>query len=136
MNAYSIGVSRLVYALARDRSMPSVLYKLNKQAAPARALVILFVGSAISLCIDALFSAKLDELFLISGAGFTSLYILSSASAVKLLRLHGLERVFPYVTLLVSITVFIFVRQYALFPITILILALAWIRLSCSYRKP
>ncbi len=136
MNAYSIGVSRLVYALARDRSMPRVLYKLNKQAAPARALLILFVGSAISLCIDALYSAKLDELFLISGAGFTSLYILSSASAVKLLKLHGLERIFPYVTLLVSVIVFIFVRQYALFPITILILALAWIRLSRSSRQP
>lgn len=130
MNAYSIGVSRLIYALARDKSMPSALYKLNKQAAPARALVLLFVGSTICLFIDALLSAKLDELLLISGAGFTSLYILSSASAVKLLKLPGVERSFPYVTLLVSVAVFIFVRQYALFPIAILILTMAWIKLS------
>jgi len=130
MNAYSIGVSRLVYALARDRSMPFALYKLNRKAAPARALLILFAGAAVSLCIDALFSAKLDDLFLISGSGFTALYILGSAAAVRLLRLRGLERFFPYATLIVSIIVFMFVRQYVLFPIMISFAALVWIALN------
>jgi amino acid efflux transporter len=126
MNAYSIGVSRLVYALARDGSMPSGLTKLNKQAAPARALLLLFAGSATCLVIDALINAKLDQLFLVSGAGFIALYILGSGSAVKLLKLRGLKRVFPYVSLVVSIVVFVFVGLYALFPIAIAMLSLAW----------
>jgi len=126
MNAYSIGVSRLVYALARDGSMPFALSALNKHAAPAKALFILFIGSAISLILDAFFGAKLDQLFLLSGAGFMALYILGSASGVKLLKLQGLRRVFPYVTLMASIVVFIFVGGYALFPLAISILALFW----------
>jgi amino acid efflux transporter len=126
MNAYSIGVSRLVYALARDRSMPSALYKLNKHAAPARALLILFVGAATTLSLIALVNAQLDQLFLISGAGFTALYILGSGAAVKLLKLPGLKRVFPYVTLAVSIIVFTFVREYVIFPLAIAALSLFW----------
>jgi amino acid efflux transporter len=128
MNAYSIGVSRLVYALARDRSMPISLSVLNKRDAPARALIILFAGAAISLIFDAVMSAKLDQLFLLSGAGFMALYILGSASAVKLLKLRGALRAFPYMTLLVSIIVFVFVGKYALFPISISIVALVWTR--------
>ncbi len=128
MNAYSIGVSRLVYALARDRSMPSALSKLNNHAAPARALVILFTGSALSLLMIALLGAQLDQLFLLSGAGFIALYILSSGAAVKLLRLRGLKRAFPFVTLVTSIVVFIFVREYVLFPLAISGLAILWTR--------
>lgn len=128
MNAYSIGVSRLVYALARDRSMPSALSKLNNHAAPARALVILFTGSAMSLFMIALLGAQLDQLFLLSGAGFIALYILSSGAAVKLLRLRGLKRAFPFVTLVTSIVVFIFVREYVLFPLAISGLSILWTR--------
>ena len=128
MNAYSIGVSRLVYALARDRSMPISLSALNKRAAPARALIVLFIGSAISLSLDAVLSAKLDQLFLLSGAGFMALYILGSASAVRLLKLQGVRRIFPYMTLGVSIIVFVFVGEYVLFPLSISIVALLWTR--------
>jgi len=128
MNAYSIGVSRLVYALARDRSMPSSLSRLNKHAAPARALLILFAGSATSLLLIALVGAPIDQLFLLSGAGFTALYILGSASAVKLLQLQGLKRSFPYVSLIASIVVFFFVREYALFPLAIACISILWAR--------
>lgn len=127
MNAYSIGVSRLVYALARDRGLPAALCSLNRHAAPARALMLLFTGSAISLCFDALTGAKLDELFLVSGSGFTALYILGSGAAIKLLKLRGLKRIFPYVSLLASIIVFIFVGEYALFPLAIALMSLVWI---------
>jgi amino acid efflux transporter len=126
MNAYSIGVSRLVYALARDRSMPSSLSKLNKHAAPARALLTLFAGSAISLLLIALLGPQLEQLFLLSGAGFTALYIMGSGSAVKLLKLRGLKRVFPYMALITSIVVFFFVSEYVLFPITIAGFSLLW----------
>lgn len=127
MNAYSIGVSRLVYALARDRSMPQALAKLNKHAAPNRALLILFTGAATVLLLIAIVGAQVEPLFLISGAGFTALYILGSASAVKLLKLTGLKRVFPYLTLAVSIIVFSFVGIYALFPLAIIAISTIWI---------
>ena len=130
LNAYSIGVSRLVYALARDKSMPSALSALNKHAAPARALILLFTGSAIGLCIDALTNARLDQLFLTSGAGFTALYILGSGSAIRLLKLRGVKRLFPFISLAVTIVVFVFVGEYVLFPLAIGILAIAWTRLS------
>ncbi len=132
MNAYSIGVSRLVYALARDGSMPSALTKLNKQAAPTRALLVLLVGAATCLVFDALIGAKLDQLFLVSGAGFIALYILGSAAAVKLLKLRGLKRVFPYVSLIVSAVVFVFVGEYALFPIAIAVLSILWVKIRIA----
>ncbi|MGA2460107.1 MAG: amino acid permease [Candidatus Bathyarchaeia archaeon] len=132
MNAYSIGVSRLVYALARDGSMPSALMKLNKQAAPTRALLVLLVGAATCLVFDALIGAKLDQLFLVSGAGFIALYILGSAAAVKLLKLRGLKRVFPYVSLIVSAVVFVFVGEYALFPIVIALLSILWVKIRTA----
>ncbi len=126
MNAYSIGVSRLVFALARDQSLPSSLSKLNKHAAPARALLTLFAGSAGSLLIIALVNPQLEQLFLLSGAGFTALYIMGSGSAVKLLKLRGFKRFFPYATLLTSIIVFFFVSEYVLFPVAIAGLSLLW----------
>jgi amino acid efflux transporter len=128
MNSYSIGVSRLVYALARDSSMPSFLSKLNKRAAPARALLTLFSGSATSLLVIALLHARLDQLFLLSGAGFMGLYILGSAAAIKLLKLDGVKRFFPYLSLAVSLVVCIFVREYFLFPLAIGALSLIWTR--------
>jgi amino acid efflux transporter len=128
MNAYSIGVSRLVYALARDSSMPSSLYRLNKHAAPARALLFLFAGAATTLFLIALVGAQLDQLFLVTGAGFTALYALGSGSAIKLLRLRGLKRIYPYVVLAVSLAVFTFVREYALFPLAIAVASILWTR--------
>ncbi|HUK49569.1 MAG TPA: amino acid permease [Terriglobales bacterium] len=129
LNAYSIGVSRLVYALARDKSLPSALFKLNRHAAPSRAILVLFGGSAISLIIDALVNARLDQLFLLSGAGFITLYILGSAAAAKLLRgrSKGLENAFPYISLVASLIVFIFVREYVLFPVVVTMLSFFWI---------
>jgi amino acid efflux transporter len=108
--------------------MPSSLYRLNKHAAPARALLVLFTGSATSLLLIALVNAQLDHLFLLSGAGFTALYILGSRSAVKLLKLRGLKRIFPYVTLATSVVVFFFVGEYVLFPLAIAGLSLLWAR--------
>jgi amino acid efflux transporter len=128
MNAYSIGVSRLVYALARDKSMPSSLYRLNKHAAPARALLFLFAGAATALFLIALIGAQLDQLFLVTGAGFIALYVLGSGSAVKLLKLRGLKRIYPYVVLAVSLAVFTFVREYALFPLAIAVISILWTR--------
>ncbi len=129
MNAYSIGVSRLVYALARDKSMPSSLCSLNRHAAPARALLFLFVGATTGLLLIALAGIQLDQLFLISGAGFTALFILASGSAVKLLKLQGLKRIYPYVSLGASISVFAFVREYALFPLAVAVISIVWVRL-------
>jgi amino acid efflux transporter len=130
LNAYSIGVSRLVYALARDRGMPSSLSRLNRYAAPARALLFLFAGTATTLFLIALLGAQLDQLFLVSGAGFIALYVLGAGSAVKLLKLRGLERTFPYLTLVVSLVVFVFVREYALFPLAIAVLSILWTRID------
>jgi amino acid efflux transporter len=129
MNAYSIGVSRLVYALARDGGMPFSLSSLNRFAAPARALLFLFAGTAIALLLIAVLDAQLDQLFLVSGAGFIVLYILGAGSAVKLLRLRGLGRAFPYVTLIVSLIVFVFVREYVLFPLAIAGASILWTKI-------
>jgi amino acid efflux transporter len=136
MNAYSIGVSRLIYALARDRSMPSFLFRLNEHAAPARALLILFIGSATSLLLIAFLNAPLEQLFLLSGAGFTALYILGSGSAVRLLKLRGLKRSFPYMTLIASIIVFFFVSEYVVFPLTVAVISLAWTRWKGRSKAP
>jgi len=132
LNAYSIGVSRLVFALARNGSMPSALQELNSRAAPARAIVLIFVGATVGLIIVAMTNARLDDLFLVSGAGFIAVYIFGSASAVKLLKLNGLKQFFPYLTLIVSVVAFCFVGKFALFPLATAILAVVWIRRTKS----
>jgi amino acid efflux transporter len=132
LNAYSIGVSRLVFALARDRSMPSALHELNSRVAPARALVFIFIGATVGLVVDAMTNARLGDLFLVSGAGFIAVYIFGSASAVKLLKLKGLKRIFPYLTFIVSVIAFSFVGKFALFPLVICMLAIVWIRRTNS----
>jgi len=124
----TLWASRLVFALARDRSMPLALQQLNSRAAPARAILLIFVGASIGLIVDALIQARLDDLFLLSGAGFIALYILGSASAIKLLKLKGPKRVFPFLTFIVSVISFVFVGQFACFPLAISILAIVWVR--------
>ena len=109
-------------------SMPPFLFKLNKHAAPARALLFLFSGAATTLFLIALVGAQLDQLFLVTGAGFIALYVLGSGAAVKLLKLRGLKRIYPYLVLTVSLVVFTFVREYALFPLAIGVISVLWTR--------
>jgi amino acid efflux transporter len=127
MHAYAIGCSRLVYALARDHSMPAFLFKLNNRAAPARALLLLLAGSGITLSMIALINPKLDELFLISGAGWISLYVVGAAAAIKLLRLKGPLKAFPYLTFMASAFVLVFAGTYVLFPLFVAAVAAVWV---------
>jgi hypothetical protein len=53
---------------------------------------------------------------------------LGSGSAVKLLKLRGLKRAFPYAALIASVVVFLFVGEYVLFPLAIAGVSLLWTR--------
>ncbi|MGD0550453.1 MAG: hypothetical protein ABSA81_07925 [Candidatus Bathyarchaeia archaeon] len=54
--------------------------------------------------------------------------MLGAGAAVKLLKLRGLKRIYPYLVLTVSLIVFTFVREYALFPLAIAVISIIWTR--------
>jgi hypothetical protein len=107
---------------------PAIAASIAEPASLVAWVLLSLLSYPISYTFGALANAPIDQLFLLSGAGFTALYILGSASAVKLLQLQGLKRSFQYVSLITSIVVFFFVREYALRPLAIASISILWTR--------
>ncbi|MEM3637716.1 MAG: APC family permease [Conexivisphaerales archaeon] len=123
MNAYTTGISRVVYAASKDGFLPARLSRVNsKYRTPDAALATICFGAIIMLVAYYVFDLTLQEaLFLTNGIGIC-VYIIGSASGIKLLKERGVRRLYPWLSLLLSITLVAFVGTYSLAVIACVIL--------------
>ena len=129
MNAYTTGISRVIYATAKDGGLPKLLDRVNgKTRVPDRALMLLLGLSWTTLLLFYVFDVPLEtELLTPSGAGIL-VYIIGSSSGIKLLKVKGAKKLFPWISLTISIVMLSFVG----WP---LIFALALTLLGFLYRR-
>jgi amino acid efflux transporter len=110
VNAYTTGMSRVIYATAKDGGLPRFLDKIHPQTrVPYRTLILIVTVSWATIIIFYFLNFNLaTELLIPSGAAIL-VYLVGSASGIKLLKVKGVKRSFPWISLMVSIVMIPFV---------------------------
>lgn len=86
MNAYFAGGARLGAALGRDGSLPTWLARGGTTGAvPRRSLAVVTAGSMVSLAVIAVSGVTLEAPLLMITGAFTLVYVVGTASALRLL---------------------------------------------------
>jgi len=113
-NAYMTGMSRVIYAVARDGGLPRVLDHLSKKtSAPDRSILALVGLSFSVLLVFYVFGVDLETALLIASGAAILTYVIGAAAGVRLLK----QRVFPYVTLAISLAILPFLGALLLFSL-------------------
>lgn len=129
MNAYTTGISRVIYATAKDGGLPRLLDRVDaKTQVPGRSLMLLLGLSWLTLIIFYAFNVPLETELLIPSGAAIIVYIIGSSSGIKLLKVRGANRLFPWISLAISTIMLFFVGL----PI---IIALAFATLGFAYRR-
>jgi amino acid efflux transporter len=130
MNAYSAGLSRLTYAMARDGALSSALARLDgKAGTPRRALLFLLGLYTLAIGIRTLGDLPMRLFFLIPNAAFLALYTLGCAASARFLS--GKARVAAWVSAAACLSMLPFATEILFYPAVVAITAvvyLAWAR--------
>jgi amino acid efflux transporter len=86
VNVYTAGMSRVIFAAAKDGCFPKTLAHINeKNSVPDRSLMMLSGSSVIMLLVYYFLNVDLQTALLIPSGAAIIIYILGSASGIKLL---------------------------------------------------
>lgn len=134
VNAYTTGMSRVFYAVARDGGFPKVLEHINvKTRVPDRSLLALF-GCTIPIFVIYYFSnVNLETALLIPSGAAILVYVLGSAAGIKILTTAGSgirKKLFPTISLIISLVVLPFVGPLLLVSIATIAIGLTYATIS------
>ena len=86
MNVYMQGFARLIWSLADEGKLPTVLARRNEHGVPARALLLVIAICALCATLAWSLSLSLDQLIRYANGNFVVVYLLSMAAGALLLR--------------------------------------------------
>jgi len=110
VNAYTTGMARVVYAAAREGSLPRALAVVDpKSGVPRRSLLALLGLVVVSLVIYYLLHLNVQTGFLATSGAAVLTYVVGSTAGVRLLKEKGVRRAMPLVSLAVSIGILPFI---------------------------
>ncbi|MFJ2770472.1 APC family permease [Streptomyces sp. NPDC087300] len=84
-NAWCLGTSRVVFALARDGILPTSLSKLSRGLVPTRAVLALLPGYAVSVVLLLVTDSSESTLIKASSATYLLIFLMAFLSAARLL---------------------------------------------------
>ena len=127
MNAYYAGGSRLGAALARDGALPRSLARGGEAGqVPRRSIALVTAGSMLSLVLAVTLDLGLTPLMLLATGCFTLVYVLGTASALRLLP-RGTRGWWTALVAHVSVVVLLVVNGvHALWALGLVVLSLAY----------
>ena len=129
VNAYTTGVSRLLYAVARDRGLPQTLNHLSRGTkVPDRILLALLSSYAAVLTIYYFSRIDLETALLVPSGAAIMVYVVGSAAGVKILRRSNgrMNLILPLVSLAVSLMVLPFIGPLLAASFVVVLAALAY----------
>jgi amino acid efflux transporter len=132
-NAYTTGISRLLYAVARDQGLPRTLDHLNdKTKVPDRILIALLSSYAIVLVIYYFSRVDLETALLLPSGAAILVYVVGCAAGVKILgRLKGrMNLILPSASLVVSLIVLPFIGPLLIVSFVVILAALVYLHLT------
>jgi amino acid efflux transporter len=132
VNVYTAGMSRVIFAAAKDGCFPKTLTHINeKNSVPDRSLIMLSASSFIMILVYYFLNVDLQTALLIPSSAAIIIYILGSAAGVRLLRGRK-GKVLSWISLVFSAAVLPFVGKLAAAGI---IIGLAGLIYSWVFRK-
>ncbi len=121
VNAYTAGMARVVYAAAKEGSLPRALASVDeRRGVPRRALAALFAMIMLSLTAFYALQVNLQSAFLTTSGAAILTYVVGSVAGIRLLGEKGARRIIPWVSLGVSLAVLPFIG-----PLVVVSLAVA-----------
>jgi amino acid efflux transporter len=111
VNAYTAGMSRVVYAAAVDGSLPRFLAGVDpKTGVPRRAMIALFVLIMLGLTAYYFLHIDVQSAFLATSGAAVLTYVVGSAAGIKLLAKEiRSNRFLPWISLIVSLAILPFI---------------------------
>jgi amino acid efflux transporter len=129
VNAYTTGISRVIYATAREGGLPKSLDRIHLETrVPYRILTLLLVISLFTLFLFYALNIDLETGLLIPSGAAIIVYLVGSASGIRLLKVRGVKRSFPWISLAISLIMIPFVGPLILFSV-------AFAAIGFFYRK-
>lgn len=109
VNAYTTGMSRVIYSVAKEGGLPTVIARVHpKTKVPYLSLGLLSGLSLITLTISFLLNIDLQTALLIPSGAAILVYVIGSASGIRLLK-QSKGRLFPWISLGISLLIMPFV---------------------------
>src|SRR5881398_4163525 len=110
VNVYTTGISRVIYATAKEGGLPRFLDKVHARTrVPHRTLMLLLALSWLTLALFYFLNVDLESELLIPSGAAILVYVVGSTSGIRLLKARGVKRTFPWISLLTSIIMIPFV---------------------------
>jgi amino acid efflux transporter len=132
INVYTAGMSRVIYAAAMDGCFPKTLTHINeKNSVPDRSLIMLSASSFIMLSVYYFLKVDLQTALLIPSSAAIIIYILGSASGIRLLP-GKKGKALSWISLVFSAAILPFVGKLAAAGIVV---ALAGLLYSWLWRR-
>jgi amino acid efflux transporter len=139
-NAYTTGMSRVFYAVARDGGFPSALSHINKKRnVPDYALISLFLSTVPVFLFYYFFNVNLEVALLIPSGAAILVYIVGSAAGIKILgesqatlgkrkKLIATSAILAWISLAISVAILPFVGVFLVASFVVIFCALiyAW----------
>jgi amino acid efflux transporter len=109
VNAYTTGMSRVIFSLAREGGLPRAVARIHpKTGVPHLSLALLSGPSLITLAASYFLNIDLQTALLIPSGAAILVYVIGSASGIRLLKGSRL-RLYPWISLAVSLVMLPFV---------------------------
>jgi amino acid efflux transporter len=109
VNAYTTGISRVIYSVAKEGGLPKLIARIHpKTGVPYLSLALLSGLSSITLVLSYFLNIDLQTALLIPSGAAILVYVIGSASGIRLLR-AGKGRLFAWTSLVVSVVMLPFV---------------------------
>jgi amino acid efflux transporter len=113
VNAYTTGMARVVYAAAREGSLPKALAVVDqKSGVPRRSLLALLALIMVSLVVFYSLQLDIQTGFLATSGAAVLTYVVGSSAGVRLLKEKGARRALPWISLLVSLGILPFIGVF------------------------
>jgi amino acid efflux transporter len=110
VNAYTTGISRVIYAAARDGGFPLSMSRINhRTGVPVTAIIAITVGSVVSMLVFYSFDVNLQTILLASNGIVLTIYVFGAAASIRLLKVSGVTRLFPWFSLALPLMLLPFV---------------------------
>ena len=129
MNAYTAGMSRVMFAVAKSHGLPHAISRVHpKTGIPYRAVMLLSGFALLTLLAYYFMNVNLVEAFLMVSGVAGVVYVVGSASAIRLLKEKGIRKSLPWVSLFASLIIILFIEY-------LLVVAAVIIAVSVIYTR-
>lgn len=126
MNAYIAGVGRLIHEVSRNSGFPVFISGRGQSEDPGRSVVLIGILGSIFLMFYWVFNVPIEDAFLIvSGIGVVT-YIVGSAAGIKLLDEGGWKKGIPWISLLISVMLVVFIGKFMVISAVVVLLSISY----------